>query len=94
MFNNQINPYFLNNTNVPFPYRRPLQINWKNLLNNTQKTLNVINQAAPLVYQLKPIYNNVKTMLKVHSILRTPENIKEKKDEKKDTSSNEPIFFL
>lgn len=41
------------------------RINWGSLLNNTQKTLNVINQAIPVYYQIKPIYNNARTMFKV-----------------------------
>lgn len=41
------------------------KINWGSLLNNTQKTLNVINQAIPVYYQIKPIYNNAKTMFRV-----------------------------
>lgn len=40
-------------------------INWANLLSNTQKTLNIVNQAIPLVYQVKPIVNNAKTMFKI-----------------------------
>ncbi len=42
-------------------------INWANLLSNTQKTLNIVNQAIPLVYQVKPIVNNAKTMFKIAS---------------------------
>lgn len=40
-------------------------INWGNILNNTQKTLSIINQAIPVFYQVKPIWNNAKTMFKV-----------------------------
>lgn len=40
-------------------------INWSGLLNNTQKTLNIVNQAIPIVYQIKPIVNNARTMFKV-----------------------------
>ncbi len=39
--------------------------NWGNLLNNTQKTLGIINQSIPVFYQIKPIWNNAKTMFKV-----------------------------
>ena len=42
-------------------------INWANLLSNTQKTLNIVNQAIPLVYQVKPIVNNARTMFKIAS---------------------------
>ena len=40
-------------------------INWSGLLSNTQKTLNIVNQAIPIVYQIKPIVNNAKTMFRV-----------------------------
>lgn len=36
-----------------------------NLLNGASKTLGVINQAIPVIYQVKPIWNNAKTMLRV-----------------------------
>ncbi len=38
------------------------KINWSSLLSNTQKTLNVVNQAIPLYYQIKPVFNNIKTL--------------------------------
>ena len=41
------------------------KINWGNLLSNTQKTLNIVNQAIPIVYQVKPMINNAKTVFKV-----------------------------
>jgi hypothetical protein len=40
-------------------------INWGGLLTNTQKTLSIINQAIPVFYQVKPIWNNAKTMFRV-----------------------------
>ena len=97
MYNNQFYPYlhFPTVSTLQFPYKQPFHINWKSLLNNTQKTINVINQTAPLVYQLKPLYQNIKTMLKVKNILHDPDNQEIiKSSQKKDISSNEPIFFL
>ena len=41
------------------------KINWSTLLSNTQKTLNVVNQAIPLYYQVKPIFGNIKTLGKI-----------------------------
>ena len=41
------------------------KINWSTLLNNTQKTLNIINQAIPVFYQIKPMWNNTKTIFKI-----------------------------
>ena len=40
-------------------------INWSGLLTNTQKPLNIVNQAIPIVYQIKPIVNNARTIFKV-----------------------------
>lgn len=39
--------------------------NWGGLLNNANKTLNVVNQAIPLVRQAGPMFNNMKSMLKI-----------------------------
>ena len=44
-------------------------INWAGLLSNTQKTLNIVNQAIPIVFQVKPMINNAKTMFKIASEL-------------------------
>lgn len=41
------------------------KFNWSAILNGTQKTLNIVNQAIPLVYQVKPMVNNVKTVFKI-----------------------------
>ena len=49
-------------------------INWGSLLDGTQKTLGVINQAIPIVYQVKPIINNAKTMLRIVSQMATSDN--------------------
>ena len=49
-------------------------INWGSLLDSTQKTLGVINQAIPIVYQVKPIINNAKTMLRIVSQMATSDN--------------------
>lgn len=41
------------------------KINWGSFLSNTQKTLNIVNQTIPLVYQVKPLVNNAKTVFKI-----------------------------
>ncbi len=41
------------------------KINFSSILNTTQKTLNIANQAIPIIYQVKPIINNAKTMFKI-----------------------------
>lgn len=77
-------------------------INWSNILNNTQKTLNVINQAIPVYYQMKPIYNNAKTMLRMVSALKDDDKLSNSANQttinatqnKKETSQEGPVFFL
>lgn len=44
--------------------------NWNNFLNSTGRTLNVINQAIPIIYQVKPILNNAITMFRVMNAVR------------------------
>ena len=39
-------------------------------MNNASKTLGVINQAVPLVKQVGPMYNNMRSMLKVASLFK------------------------
>ena len=40
-------------------------INWGSLFTNAQKALGFVNQAVPAFYQIKPLWNNAKTMFKV-----------------------------
>ena len=75
-------------------------INWAGLLSNTQKTLNIVNQAIPIVYQVKPMINNAKTMFKIADALKDDKNSTIKQEEKivsqnvSSTSDNKPIFFI
>lgn len=64
-------------------------IKWGTILDGTSKTLNVINQAIPVVYQVKPIIDNAKTMFKVANIINTEEPIK-----KEEKTNNSPIFYI
>ena len=41
------------------------KITFSSILNGTSKTLGVINQAIPVFYQIKPIWNNARTMFRV-----------------------------
>ena len=61
-----------NQNYYPFNYPRKnnffsnfKNINMSNILDGTQKTLSIINQAIPVIYQIKPIYQNVKTAFKI-----------------------------
>ncbi len=68
MFNNGLNGFYPYQN---YGYKPGLfssfrgKFNWSGILNNTQKTLNIINQAIPVFYQIKPIWNNTKTVFKI-----------------------------
>ena len=49
------------------------KLNFNNILDGTQKTLNVINQAIPIFNQVKPLINNTKTLFKLTQIINEPE---------------------
>ncbi len=67
-------PYNYNyyNQKMPKPslFRGLKKYNWNNFLNGTGKTLNVINQAIPIIYQVRPILNNAITMFRVMNAVR------------------------
>lgn len=46
-------------------------VNWSSFIEGTGKTLGVINQAIPVVYQLKPIMENAKTVFRIADIMRS-----------------------
>ncbi len=48
-------------------------IKWNSILTNTQKTLNVINQAIPVYYQIKPIASNLRSFGKIMSAFNSPD---------------------
>ena len=96
-----------NQYNMGMPNYMPRRgINWNNILNNTQRTLGIINQAIPIVYQVKPLFNNARTLFRVASFINDSDNEEisndninennyesnENYNEKKD--SNGPIFYL
>ena len=66
---NQFNPYQMPGTGLSAFNR----VNWSNILNNTQKTLNVINQAIPIIYQVKPLVSNARTLFRIADAVNEPE---------------------
>ena len=77
------------------------KINWSNFLDRAHKTLGVINQAIPVIYQIKPIYQNAKTAFKVvNSFKKETSESKVNNDIKKENirnnsyTSNAPTYFL
>ena len=45
-------------------------LNWGGFINNTSKTLGIINQTIPLVKQVGPIVGNMRSMIKIASIFK------------------------
>ena len=84
------------------------KINWSSLLSNAQKTLNVVNQAIPLYYQVKPVFQNIKTLGKIgkeftklngsqnnsqpNNVTNTTNNVNQTNSEEQ--TLPEPTFFL
>ena len=71
-------------------------IKWGSILDGASKTLGVINQAIPDIYQVKPIINNAKTMFNIAKIMNTPqEETTQKQTTTIQTSTNNsPIFYI
>lgn len=63
-------------------------INWSNIINNTSRTLGVINQAIPIVKQTGPMLHNMRSMLKVASVFKdeTSNNNKNSSYQKNDAT--------
>ena len=67
-----------NQYNMGMPNYMPRRgINWNNILNNTQRTLGIINQAIPIVYQVKPLLSNARTLFRVASAINSSDEVKE-----------------
>lgn len=79
MFNNGFNNYYPYQN---FGYRPGLfsslrgKFNWSSILSNTQKTLNIINQAILVFYQIRPFWNNTKTIFKIMNAVKDDDNNK------------------
>ena len=84
-----------------YPYANPSLITkginflktlkWTEFLDGTSKTLGVINQAIPIVYQVKPIMNNAKTLFKIANIMNTPTTNETATNNR---NNNSPIFYI
>lgn len=82
---NQMNPYQLNSGIK--------RINWGNILNNTQKTLNVINQAIPIIYQVKPLVANARTLFRIADAVKDDDKIVKEETTKQEEKSNLQFFL-
>lgn len=94
------NPYMMRPSLLSRGINWTRGINWSGLLEGTQKTLGVVNQAIPIVYQIKPIFNNARTLFKIAdsmrgSVEKTSNNTNSSStlvEEKNNT--NQPIFYI
>ena len=91
----------------PSLFKSLASIKWGNVLNNTQKTLNVINQAIPVYYQIKPIYSNLRSFGKIMNAFNDNSSNSNQRNEtqnsstssikgeiKKENRSSQPTFFI
>ncbi len=62
--------------------------NWSGLINNTSKTLGIINQGIPLVRQVGPMMNNMRSMMKIASIFKDETDTNTKVINKKNNTNN------
>lgn len=58
------------------------------IISGTQKTLGVINQAIPVIKQVKPVMNNAKTMFKVMNEFKKADTPKQNKKTVQKVQSN------
>ena len=68
---------------------------WSSFLTTAGKTLNVINQAIPVFYQVRPIIHNAKTMFRVLGAVKTSDSPPVQVDSGMNGSqvnSNEPVL--
>lgn len=71
-------------------------------LDGTQKTLGVINQAIPIVYQVKPMFQNAKTIFKIADEINKPVTVNKTSTVREESNSistmqnnsNRPIFYI
>ena len=61
-------------------------INWSGMLGNASKALGVVNQAIPIVKEVGPMMNNMRSMLKIASVF------KDETDGKQQETSKEKII--
>lgn len=74
--------------------------NFSGFLDGTQKTLGIINQAIPIVYQVKPMFQNARTMFRIADEIRKPSvnnnvtnNVKTNTSAVND-NTNRPVFYI
>ena len=60
-------------------------IDFAGILDGASKTLNVINQAIPVYYQVKPMFSNLKVLKNIQTIMNEDDAVDHK---------TSPIFYI
>ncbi len=111
-------PYLMRNAMIPATTRASSNLfgrlgnvfqgiksfNWTGLINNTSKTLGIINQSIPLVRQVGPMMGNMRSMIKLASIFKDETDPKPntnninnnniKKESQINNNYDSPSFFI
>ena len=73
-----VRPNFYGN-GVAGLFRGIKNVNWQGILNNASRTLGVVREAIPVVKEVGPMINNMRSMIKIASVF------KDETDTKKNT---------
>lgn len=69
-------------------------INWSSLLNNTSKTLSVVREAIPIVKEVGPMMNNMKSMLKVASVFKDATDVNNEHKPNNNINNNIKVLLI
>ena len=125
MYGNNFNPFMMPGNMSYAPYNMPRSlfstggirnlfsgihnVNWSGMLNNVSRTLGGVRDAIPVVKEVGPMINNMKSMIKIASVfkdetepMRTNNGSTKKNQKENSTNSttpnynynNEPNFFI
>ena len=77
------------------------RFNFSGFLDGAQKTLGLVNQTIPLIYQVKPIISNARTMFRIADVVKN-DNLNDNSNSTNNlsdtsvstSSNNSPIFYI
>ena len=76
-------------------FKGTYNLNWTGMLNNVSKTLGVVREAIPVVKEVGPMVNNMRSMIKIASVFKDETDTKKTsiKEEikQKENSTNSTI---
>lgn len=82
-YGNTVSNSLLNTGGIRNLFRGVHNLNWTGMLNNVSKTLGVVKDAIPVVKEVGPMINNMRSMIKIASVF------KDETDTKKSTNTEE-----